>query len=247
VKSLPPAPAREEWHFDGVPEPQRWACYYYEYSRSHNALRESIVGIRRGLSLSTQQEINELAANLVRLRLHSTDDGKRSKEIFSLIAGISPEFPETPWQMIPAAVRRDRMRQIPDVERDIYRPVKEHELYRIARGPSSDRVEDYISLEEAPREFGVVQLDWSLSDEALRKRFNHFLKHRSHPPLKTGGRGHSPIDGLHALGAWRLKGHYGSPAKVMAAMTQGLVALEYSDERALRTAVKRAASILATF
>ena len=28
-------PPREEWHFDNLPEPQHWACYYYEFARMH--------------------------------------------------------------------------------------------------------------------------------------------------------------------------------------------------------------------
>ena len=35
---LQPAPPREEWHFDSLPEAQHWACYYYEFALTHETI-----------------------------------------------------------------------------------------------------------------------------------------------------------------------------------------------------------------
>ena len=203
---------------------------------------------QRLLSREVQDYINDHNRNWIRVRLFH-DRSRAGHPKFSFIIHLCPEFPETPWQKILSDARKSRLSELPNLEKEIYRPIKESELRGLARDPSSDRFEDFISLHEQPREFAVVPLDPDLSDAALTEIFGHFLKYRtkSAAAKKASGRRNSPMDGLHALGALRLRRYYGSSAKVMAAIHDRLVQLPYSDDAAVRAAVRRAESILAKF
>ena len=230
--TLNPPPPKAEWHFEGLTELEQWACYFYEYSRSHETIPGNVLKTRE-MSPEAQERIHQF--NLLWLKgklIH--DREQKGQERFALLVDICPEFPSAAWLAIPSEIRKARLAELPAVENELYRPVKEHELSSIARDPTSETAENYLGLDEPAREFAVVRLDWNLSDTALRKKFDCILNHRPHPEArrKSGGRKNSPMDGLRALSALRLKRHYGSISKVMAAKYQGLVELIYSDERA---------------
>ncbi len=241
-----PPPPRAEWYFEGLSERNQWACYYYEYSRQSPTIPGNILKMR-SFSPEGREQVQQFYLSSIKGDLIH-DRKQNGHDKYSLLPLICPEFPEIPWLAIPPEVRLARLGELPDVARELYRPVKEFELASMAHDPASETAGNRSGLTEPPRDFAVVRLDWSLSDRALRKKFDCILQHRPRPEVrrKPGGRD-NPLAGLRALAALRLRNHYKSISQVMAAKDQRLVEIRYDDERVLRAAVRRAEKILAAF
>lgn len=228
----PPPLDQFEWDFRSLVDDEASACRDYEYARQLPQVLQDAQALRQG------QNLSQIAGLLKQLAEMDRIAGIQSS---SAAAYLSEDFPVIPWLRIPPERRRAILQSLPQPAARTFHPIAEHDLKKF------ERSEDELELlgDDVPIDYyAVVKLEWNRSDRELKADFARFLAHRTSPHTKHGGRT-SPRDALNALGAYRLRQHYGTAERAIEALQKiRSVAPLYTDERSLRNAARNARQII---
>lgn len=222
--------AREEWDFSKVPNPEIETCFYYEYARARDDIRNLVWRWREKFADldATYDAANTLEARIFRCgRWDEIFATKRSAtEAFwrelavmtdstcaQLLINL-PEFPETPWQNLdpshPASLKTFlKFYAELDGMRGGIREVPWDAVLGAIRGYDFG---NFVSRGDG--ELVAFRIDWSRGGvEKVINAFSKWARQRN-ATLKMGSKKKKPRESryehLKQLGAWRLKEKLGS-------------------------------------
>ena len=223
-KSATTAIEREEWFFGKVPEDEIVTCFYYEYARSREDIRELVYRWRKKLAALYREYGDTLGERLTREWRRTVLYGSREtpiQEFWRDLARLTdwacsrllislPEFPDVPWQKIRPEKRAKHKRPL-TVVRDRYPDGILGGLWPETNQNALDAIR-YGDMRTSRGELVPFSIDWRGGVEKVisdfkkwaRKRYAELDLPRKKKPRDTY------YESLKQLGVMRLKDRLGS-------------------------------------
>ena len=256
-KKLPKV-SRWEWDFSQCPPDELHDCYYYEFMREWNIVREQVAEWRKAHAGSKFDDWRPMFSKITR----ENRPRSFSYELFN----FCPEWPSQPYLSIKQNERQRRRQMIfrPAPQSDKSRAlgqvnvsmiIRDHIERGIKYEPTLDALERcVIKQNDGLHEIAAFEIDWRHSDGTIIKRFSSWLKSirpKSVSQWTIKGQGTDSaqmMKNLNALGAWRLLKifHWEDAAKETAKFYAGGKSLFGEQPNWIR-ARKYAESLLTSF
>jgi hypothetical protein len=196
---------RSEWDFRPVPADELETCLHYEYARDNKSIRNTVLRWRTMPEKMVPAIVHRAFVDTVPMRTEGLwrELKKLTDSTFAQLLINLPQFPETPWQEIPAKTRARCKRLITfykdlDAIRSGARLASIEDAIHYSSTPTKNH--DVIMFIAAPR--GGVEMIIEDITRAVRARYKNSKSKKKHSKKKHR---RSYREWLKQLGVKRLK------------------------------------------